>query len=118
MSVLEKAKGHFAEVIRDNKRYKIHVAEWDADVYFKPLDALKADDMNTYLAAFEKRNMDGIIDIVILRALNSDGTKMFKRIERDALRREVSQTVLSDIVKKMSNEEEADIVDDETAGKS
>lgn len=117
MSILDKAVKHFESVIAESKVYKITVEEWDEEIYFKPLESLRAETVNVIMQARKRGDVDGLIEILIARALDQNGKKLFKSVEFDVIKRQVSPVIIARIIERMNAEDAADMVDPETAGK-
>ena len=102
---LEKLKEYTQEKRGSGIFLNIEVPEVGETYYFKPLEALTQKDFDAVLQAERKNNVDGMIDMLIIRALDENGNRKFKQVDRTELRRLVSPTLITDICARMSNAE-------------
>lgn len=96
MSILEKAKDHFRQVLGEVEYNVIDVPEWECKIYVKPRSALNVKEMNGILEASTKRNIDGLIQVLIVRALDETGKNLFTGADKVELRR-ASPSVIANI---------------------
>lgn len=109
MSLLDKAIEYTTE-LRGDTLLKIYIDELDDTIYYKPLDALTVEKFDIVLAGEKKENIDGLIDILITRALDENGKPAFKKAEKVMLKKRVSPTLIAQIVRQMSDQEGDEIV--------
>jgi hypothetical protein len=98
--VLSKAKTHFAEI--SNKGIdNLHVPEWDTTVYWK-VGGLNFASQSKIIELQQKgQSAEALIEMLIMRALNKDGKKMFRPLEKPILMRDVDPNVILQIVTAM-----------------
>ncbi|MDH5187356.1 MAG: hypothetical protein OEW37_00205 [Rhodospirillaceae bacterium] len=100
---LERAKTHFRNLLNEASLIKIVVDEWDGlEIFFKPLDALKAKELDRVLAGESKANVEGMVEVLITRALDSDGRPLFKPVEKNEILRHVSPQVVIKTLSRMA----------------
>jgi hypothetical protein len=100
--VLEKATSHFREKISGDMK-KITVPEWECDIYFKPSLTLKEQGKLVELASNGKQ-VEALVESLVIKARNIDGTKMFTMPDKITLLNEVDPNVIIRIVGEMNLE--------------
>jgi len=98
--VLDKATGHFRAKISAPMQ-KIRVDEWDCDIWFKPVNTLKDEGRLVELAQAGK-TIEALVETLIVKARNEDGTKMFTTVEKVVFMNEVDPNVVIRIVGEMN----------------
>ena len=94
-SVLDKAQNHFKTIIDSElKSYKCE--EWDSTIYYKPTLTWKEQSM--ILDAGQKSSADAIIQTLLIRALNKDGSKMFSKADKLILENDVDPDIIVKVV--------------------
>ncbi len=98
--VLSKAKTHFAEI--SNKGMdSMHVPEWDTTVYWK-IGGLNFASQSKIIELQQKgQSAEALIEMLIMRALQQDGKKMFRPMEKAILMKDVDPNVILQIVTAM-----------------
>ena len=107
--VLDKATSHFrAKVSADMK--SIHVPEWDCKIWFKQSITLKEQSKLIELASSGKQ-VEALVESLIVKARNEDGSKMFNMPDKITLMNEVDPNVIIRVVGEINtaNEEEFDM---------
>jgi hypothetical protein len=99
--VLDKATAHFRNKISGSMR-KVHVPEWDCDVYFKEAASLKEEGKILELSQ-QGKSVEALVESLITKARNEDGTKMFAPVDKVVLLNEVDPQVLIRVVGEMNN---------------
>jgi len=93
MSVLDRAKAHFES--KDIKR--IEIPEWK-DEHGNPTvllaEPMSLEDNRTLRKAAQEDDNDFIVRMIILKALNEDGTKAFDLSDKPTLLRKVDPAIL------------------------
>jgi hypothetical protein len=92
MSVLDKATQHFRSKL-DGSLEKIRVDEWDTDVYFYPTSPLK-DESTILKLQQEGKTVEALVQSLIVKCRNADGSKMFAPADRVTLMNEVDPRVI------------------------
>ena len=101
MSLLDAAKKEFADLLNE-EMLSIDVA--GELLYFRPVRAMNSILAGKYRELVNEQTTASLTDIVILRARNADGSKMFKPADRDDMLRNLSANTIADIVTRMSAE--------------
>ena len=94
--VLDKATMHFRSKISGEMK-KIHVPEWDCDIYFKATLTLKEQGKLVELAS-QGKQVEALVESLIVKARNQDGTKMFAMPDKMVLLNEVDPNVIIRVV--------------------
>ena len=112
--VLEKATAHFRNRISGEMK-KITVPEWECDIYFKDINTLKDESKIVELAQAGK-TVEALIETLIIKARNADGTKMFNMVDKVTFMNEVDPKILIRIANEIAAataEDNVDMVDAE-----
>jgi hypothetical protein len=107
--VLERATSHFREKVSAEMK-KIHVPEWECDIYFKGVLTLKEQGKLIELAS-QGKQVEALVESLIVKARNQDGTKMFAMPDKMVLLNEVDPAIIIRIVGEINeaNDEETDL---------
>lgn len=97
---IDKMTGHFRQKIAGDMR-KVHVEEWDLDVFYKTTNTLKEEAELVKLAQ-EGKTVEALVETLITKAHNQDGTKMFKKVDKVTMMNEVDPAVLIRVVGEMN----------------
>ena len=89
--VLDKAIEHFKSV--DNNLKELWVEEWDTTIYYKEKSAFR--DQSAIMQLHQQgKVVEALVETIIVKSLNKDGSKMFKPAERTILLNSVDPDVL------------------------
>lgn len=99
--VLEKATAHFRNKISGDM-LKLYVPEWEATIYFKESNTLKEEGRIVELAQAGK-TVEALVETLIVKARNEDGTKMFTMPDKITLMNEVDPAVIIRVCTEMAN---------------
>jgi hypothetical protein len=94
--VLDKATAHFRNQI-SGEMAKVHVPEWDADIYYKAINTLREESKVIELAQ-QGKTVEALVETLIMKARNQDGTKMFGLADKMILMNEVDPQVIIRVV--------------------
>lgn len=98
--VLSKAKAHFAEI--SNKGMEsFEVPEWDTTVYWKVGGLNFASQSAVIELQNAGKSADALVEMMLIRALDKDGNKMFSKMEKPVLMNQVDPNVILKIVTAM-----------------
>lgn len=98
--VLEKATAHFREKIGGAMQH-IYVPEWDCKIYFKPSVTLKEQSKLIELSQAGK-TVEALVESLIVKARNEDGSKMFNIAEKVIFMNEVDPNIIIRVVGEMN----------------
>ena len=110
--VLANAKKHFHS-LNSGDLESIEVSEWGMTVYWKKGGLNFAQQSKIIELTNQGKTAEALVEMLILRAIDSDGKKMFKPVEKTEIMREVDPNVILKIVTAMG--EDDDIVTTEDA---
>jgi hypothetical protein len=80
----------------------IEVPEWgNAKIYYKPVSTLKEQSKLVELAS-QNKTVEALVESLVMRARNEDGTKMFNMADKIILMNEVDPGVIIRIVGDMN----------------
>ena len=94
--VLEKATAHFREKIAGDLKH-VYVPEWDCKIYFKNSISLKEQSKLIELAQ-QGKTTEALVESLITKARNEDGTKMFNMPDKVTMMNEVDPGVIIRVV--------------------
>tara|TARA_R100001510_G_C7600198_1_gene167039 strand:- start:96 stop:476 length:381 start_codon:yes stop_codon:yes gene_type:complete len=105
-TALDKLKKAFS--VEDRSKYSIYKGdELILDIFWTPITIADRDTINSTLKAMGKGDDEGSLDfalqIIITKAQDSAGNRLFTDADRPGLRREVPLGVLLDIMTKMQS---------------
>jgi hypothetical protein len=104
-AILQKATEHFAAKVAGDEMYSVAVPEWDTTLYFKPATLAEQDKL---YRAIQDGGLGGLVEVLIIRARDEDGNKLFKNAHRFELMNKVDPVVLDRISLELANQEAAD----------
>tara|TARA_B100001057_G_scaffold495832_2_gene595742 strand:- start:207 stop:617 length:411 start_codon:yes stop_codon:yes gene_type:complete len=104
--VLDKAKSHFAEI--SNKGMESYeVPEWETAVYWKVGGLNFASQSAVIELQNAGKSADALVEMLIIRALDKDGNKMFSKMEKPVLMNQVDPNIILKIVTAMGETDKA-----------
>lgn len=103
MSVIANAKGHFKTKLTDKLEW-VDVPEWETKVYFKGSATLKQTEEVVALHR-ENKVAEALAQVLVSRALNEDGSKMFTIADKYDLMNNVDPEVVTRISTHILNSE-------------
>jgi hypothetical protein len=92
MSILQKATQHFRAKL-DGSLEKITVPEWESDIYYYPTTPLK-DESSILKLQQEGKTVEALVQSLIVKCRNADGSKMFAPADRVTLLNEVDPKII------------------------
>ena len=98
--VLDKATAHFRNKISGAMR-KVNVPEWECDIYFKEATSLKEEGRVLELSQ-QGKTIEALVESLVVKARNEDGTKMFSMPDKITLMNEVDPQVLIRVIGEMN----------------
>ena len=98
--VLDKATAHFRTKISGDMK-KVTVPEWECDIYFKESNTLKEEGKLIELAQAGK-TVEALVETLIVKARNADGTKMFGAMDKVVFLNEVDPNIVIRVVGEMN----------------
>lgn len=107
--VLEQATAHFRNRIGGEMK-SFEVPEWKTKIYYKESITLREQGKIVELASSGK-SVEALVETLIVRARNEDGTKMFSIADKAVFMNEVDPEVIIRVVGEFGNAN-ADTVDD------
>lgn len=99
-SVLDKATAHFRNQISGDMT-AVEVPEWETTIYFKASNTLREEGKLIELAQAGK-TVEALVETLIIRSRNKDGTKMFMPADKATFMNEVDPNVLIRVVSEMN----------------
>lgn len=98
---LDKITAHFRNKI-SGEMSNIYVEEWDLKIYFKSSSTLKEQTKIVELAQ-KGSTVEALVETLIIKARNEDGTKMFTPMDKTVFMNEVDPDVLIRVVGEINN---------------
>jgi hypothetical protein len=107
--VIENATAHFRNKI-GGQMNSIDVPEWDTKIYFKTVSTLK-DESRIVELTQQGKTVEALVESIIVRARNEDGSKMFGIADKPALMNEIDPGVIIRVAGEMNNATAADTLE-------
>jgi hypothetical protein len=104
--ILDRATTHFRTKISGEMK-KVHVPEWECDIYFKATLTLKEQGKLVELAS-QGKQVEALVESLIVKARNQDGTKMFAMPDKVVLMNEVDPNVIIRVVGEINSATDED----------
>lgn len=101
--VLDKATAHFRNQISGEMKW-IEVPEWETKIYYKTVTNLREEGKILELSQ-QGKNVEALVESLIIKARNEDGSKMFNMVDKPTLLNEVDPKVLVRVVGEMNSVE-------------
>jgi hypothetical protein len=98
--VIDRATSHFRSKISGEMK-KITVPEWECDIWFKEANTLKEESKLIELAQ-QGKTVEALVETLIIKARNQDGTKMFTALDKVVFMNEVDPNVVIRVVADMN----------------
>lgn len=98
--ILEQATAHFRNQISGEMK-SIAVPEWGSKIWYKTVTNLKEEGKILELSQ-QGKTVEALVESLIVRARNEDGSKMFTMPDRVTLMNEVDPKILIRIVGEMN----------------
>jgi len=91
-TILQRATAHFREQL-NNPMEQIDVPEWGTRIWFKRVTTLKEESKVMELSQ-QGKTVEALIESIIMRARNEDGTKMFTMPDKITMMNEIDPKVI------------------------
>lgn len=98
--VLDRATNHFRAKISGEMK-TVDVPEWEAKIFYKPSVSLREQGKLIELAN-QGKTVEALVETLIIKARNEDGSKMFSLNDKMVLLNEVDPNVIIRVVGQMS----------------
>jgi hypothetical protein len=99
--VLDKATAHFRNQITGEMKV-IDVPEWECKIYYKTATNLREEGKILELSQ-QGKTIEALVESLIIRSRNEDGSKMFTTAEKMIFMNEVDPKILIRIVGEMNS---------------
>lgn len=100
--VLDRATSHFKQKL-DQDLKSIYVPEWDCKIFFKSVITLREQSKLIELAT-QGKQVEALVESLIVKARNEDGTKMFSFTDKPVMLNEVDPAVIIRVVGEINAE--------------
>jgi len=107
--ILEKATAHYRSKL-DGSLLSLEVPEWDTIVYYRPTTTLKEESTVLKLQQ-EGKTIEALVQSIIVKARNEDGSKMFSNADRVTMMNEVDPQVIIRIATTLNGVDEDSLED-------
>ena len=101
MSAIDNAKAHFKTRLSAGLQGPIKVEEWGIDIWYKPLMSMSQQSQIFELYQSGKAS-EAAVQLLIIRALDADGTPHFNKLDKTELMKSVDSEVIGAIVEQIS----------------
>ena len=99
--IIEKATAHFRNQISGEMK-SIEVPEWECKIFYKSANSLREEGKILELSQ-QGKTIEALVESLIIRARNEDGTKMFTMADKMIFMNEIDPKVLIRIVSEMNS---------------
>ena len=99
--ILDKATAHFRNKISGDMR-KISVPEWECDIWVKSSATLREESKILELSQ-QGKSVEALVESIIVKARNEDGTKMFAMPDKMVFMNEVDPSIIIRIASEINN---------------
>ena len=103
--ILEKATTHFRNQISGDMK-SIEVKEWECKIFYKSTTSLREQGKILELSQ-QGKSVEALVESLIIRARNEDGSRMFAPADKATLLNEVDPKILIRIVGEINDVEES-----------
>ena len=110
-TILNNATAHFRTKLGGELR-SIDVPEWGSRIWYKPITTLKEQSKLVELAQ-QNKTVEALVETLIMKARNEDGSKMFTMPDKVVFMNEVDPAIIIRVVGEMNDK--IDSEDDEAA---
>ena len=100
--VLEAAKAHFKDILAQGLKGPIKVAEWDAEIWYKPATTFQQESKIVELTS-QGKTVEALVEALIMRALDAEGKAIFTRADKPELMRAVDPQVIMRVMGEMND---------------
>lgn len=100
-SIKQKALAHFKAKIAGNL-FKYHVDEWDCDVYYRATASMATEAKIMNLTQ-QGKTAEALVESIVLKALDEDGNRIFRDVDRPELLNETDPQVLIKVAGILNN---------------
>jgi hypothetical protein len=100
---IEKATTHYKSKLSGEMK-KLHVSEWDLDIYYRPLTNLRQEAEIVELTKAGK-SVEALVVSIINKAMDEDGNPLFQRADRTALMNQADPTVVLTVATQLNGGE-------------
>ena len=108
-TVLQKATSHFRAQL-DGTLREIDVPEWECKVYFYPATSFKEESAILKLQQ-EGKTGEALVQSLIVKCRNADGSKMFQTADRITLMNEVDPKIIINIAGAINNSDSTEDIE-------
>lgn len=103
--ILSKAKEHFKEVANQGQS-SIEVPEWGETIYWQIGGLNFAQQSKVIELQNSGKTAEALVEMLIMRAIDGEGKKMFKMVEKTEIMREVDPNVILKVVSAMGESDQ------------
>tara|TARA_R110002051_G_scaffold171672_3_gene242110 strand:- start:6043 stop:6411 length:369 start_codon:yes stop_codon:yes gene_type:complete len=100
---LDAATSHFRGLVDNQHLKEYHVPEWGISIYYRTTISWREQSQIMNQIA-DKKTAEALIETLMLRCLNEDGSRMFTTADRTVIQNEVDPNVIIDIVTQINND--------------
>ena len=101
MSITDKISKHYQSSIGGELK-KIHVKEWDTDIYFRTTYSLQDEELVLRLQT-ENKTVQALVESIIVKARTKDGKRLFHDADRIKLMNEADPMVVIKVASEINN---------------
>ena len=109
-SILKNATSHYQRQIAGDLK-KIHVPEWDADLYYRTVSTLRAESEVVELTRAGK-SVEALVVSIINKARDEEGNLVFSKHDKATLMNEVDPQVILRVAGQMNGSEDLPTIEE------
>lgn len=102
-SAIDKATSHYKSKLSGEMK-KIHVPEWELDIYYRPLTNLRQEAEIVELTK-QGKSVEALVVSIINKACDEEGNPLFVKADRAALMNQADPTVVLNVATKLNGGE-------------
>ncbi len=101
-TMIGKITKHYQNAISDANMHKIHIKEWDMDIYFRNTYSFK-DEARVVEMQTAGKVVEALVESLIVKARDKDGNRIFSDADKLTLLNEADPAVITRICTAISN---------------
>jgi hypothetical protein len=101
-TMMSKITNHYQTAISDANMHKIHIKEWDMDIYFRNTYSFK-DESRVVELQSQGKVVEALVESLIIKARDKDGKRIFSDADRITLLNEADPAIITRVCTAISN---------------
>jgi len=101
-TTMSKITNHYQTAISDANMHKVHIKEWDMDIYFRNTYSFK-DESRVVELQTQGKVVEALVESLIIKARDKDGNRIFSDADRLTLLNEADPAIITRVCTAISN---------------